>query len=80
MQVDQPEIPSLMEFICIGNESICPSTIAPGFGRKDLPSRSPTSFVFSLDTSEIPPGDHKLSIEVRPKGYVDPRDDNTLYD
>jgi hypothetical protein len=79
MRVDQSKIPSLMEFICIGNESICPSTIPPGFGRKDLPSRSSASFVFSLDTSKIPPGDHKLSVEVRPKGYVDPKTDDNTY-
>ncbi len=79
MRVDRSRVPSSMEFICIGNESVCPSNIPPGFGRKDLPSRASTSFVFNLDTSKIPPGSHELSIEVRPRGYFDPKTDDNTY-
>ncbi|MEM1519936.1 MAG: hypothetical protein QXR35_02290 [Candidatus Korarchaeum sp.] len=71
MRVDEAKVPDLMEFICVGEGAKCPPPVAPGFGIKDLPARGYVSLVFNLDTSGISPGAHKLTIEVRPRGYVD---------
>lgn len=72
IRIDESKIPALMEFICIGNEANCPSPSVPGFGVKELPANGYVSLTFNLDTSRVEAGAHKLTIEVRPRGYVDP--------
>jgi len=80
MLIDESRVPVLMEFICFGGDAAaCPSPSAPGFGVKDLPARGYVSLVFDLDTSGISPGTHKLTIEVRPRGYTDPDPSDNRY-
>ena len=79
MRVDESRVPSLMEFICLDDEAKCPSPSAPGFGRKDLPARGFVSLVFNLDTSGMEAGTHKLTVEVRPRGHVDPNPADNRY-
>lgn len=72
IRIDESKVPVKMEFICIGDESKCQSPIAPGFGAKDLPARGYSSLVFSVNTSGLEPGAHKLTIEIRPRSFTDP--------
>ncbi|MCS7103331.1 MAG: hypothetical protein NZ992_05575 [Candidatus Korarchaeum sp.] len=72
MLLDDSKVPALMEFICVGEGAKCPPPTAPGLGVKDLPARGYVSLVFNLDTSKMEAGAHKLTVEVRPRGYIDP--------
>lgn len=79
MRVDEAKVPVLMEFICVGEGAKCPPPTAPGFGVKDLPARGYVSLVFDIDTSGVEVGAHKLMVEVRPRGYIDPNPADNRY-